>query len=271
MSKRAFIVRFMLITGLVFLYLPLLVLIGFSFNAGKSIAVWSGWSLHWYQALLHNDALLAAAGLSLRLGLISGALSALLGTMAAFALDRFGAFRGRMLLTGLVSGPLVMPEILTGLALLLLYVAMGQVIGWPQDRGMMTLCLAHVSFGMCYVVLVVQARLAGMDRVLEEAAQDLGASPVRVFFTITLPLILPGVISGFLLAFTLSMDDLVISSFVSGPGSSTLPMVVFSKVRLGLDPQINALATLLILMVAMGAGSVFFSSLRQRQSGQDHP
>jgi putrescine transport system permease protein len=257
MKGRSPIIWLSLIAGLVFLYLPMLVLIIYSFNDGKSIAVWSGWSLRWYRTLIENEALLGAAGLSLKLATLSGGIAVVLGTMAACALHRFGAFRGRGMLTALVSGPLVMPEILLGLSLLLLFVTMEQFLGWPAGRGMLTICLAHGTFGLYYVVLVVQARLAGMDHSLEEAAQDLGATPIKVFFTITLPLILPGVISGFLLSFTLSLDDLVIASFVSGPGSSTLPMVVFSKVRLGIDPQINALASLLILAVAIGSGLAF--------------
>jgi len=261
MGKKSFFLAFfsplfprlMLVLGLIFLYMPMVVLIVFSFNKCKSIAVWSGFSIRWYRALLDNQPVLTAAGLSLKLGLLSGAIAAVLGTMVACALSRFGRFSGRKMLTGLVSGPLVMPEILLGLAMLLLFVSMEQYIGWPAGRGFVTMCLAHATFGLCYVVLVVQARLAGMDLSLEEAAQDLGATPAKVFLTITLPLILPGVISGFLLAFTLSLDDLVVSSFVSGPGSTSLPMVVFSKVRLGLDPQINALASILIMLVGLGA------------------
>ena len=253
MQRRGLLLTASLIFGLVFLYTPMLVLIIYSFNESKLVTVWGGWSARWYVELFSNDQLLTAAFLSLKLAAISGFMAAILGTLAAYALDRFGRFAGRRLLGGLISGPLVMPDVLIGLSLLLLFVAMEDLIGWPSGRGATTIVIAHATFGLCYVALVVQARLQGMDRSVEEAAQDLGAPPVKVFFTIPLPLILPGVIAGFLLAFTLSLDDLVIASFVSGPGSSTLPMVVFSKIRLGVDPQVNALATLLILAVTCAA------------------
>jgi putrescine transport system permease protein len=253
MYQRSAFVTAMLTFGLVFLYAPMLVLVVYSFNDSKLVTVWGGWSVRWYAELIRNEQLLDAAWLSVRLAFFSGLLAAFFGTLAAYALDRFGRFRGRTLLSGLISGPLVMPDVLIGLALLLLFVSMEELIGWPAGRGAVTIVIAHATFGLCYVALVVQARLKGMDRSVEEAAQDLGAPPFRVFITITLPLILPGVLAGFLLAFTLSLDDLVIASFVSGPGSSTLPMVVFSKIRLGLDPQVNALATLLIGVVTIVA------------------
>jgi putrescine transport system permease protein len=209
-------------------------------------------TLHWYGELLSNGQILGAAGLSIQIAAISACGAVVLGTLAGVALARFGAFRGRTALLGMTTAPLVMPEVITGLSLLLLFVALGQSIGWPRGRGMLTITLAHITFSMAYVSVVVQSRLAGFDESLEEAAMDLGARPVKVFFRITLPLIAPALISGWLLAFTLSWDDLVISQFVAGPGSSTLPMVVFSKVRLGVSPDVNALATLMVLLVGSG-------------------
>ena len=248
--------------GLAFLYIPIISLVIFSFNSSKLVTVWAGFSTRWYGALFHNDQILDAAGLSVRIGLISAALAVVLGTMVAVALARFGAFRGRALLSALSTAPLVMPEVITGLSLLLLFVALEQAIGWPAGRSAMTIIIAHTTFSMAYVAVVVQSRLAGMDSSIEEAALDLGARPGKVFFVITLPLISPALVSGFLLAFTLSLDDLVISSFVSGPGATTLPMVIYSKVRLGLSPEINALATLMVAIV--GAGVVIAGILMNR-------
>jgi putrescine transport system permease protein len=241
--------------GLVFLYVPILSMIVFSFNNSRLVTVWDSANsptLHWYGELLSNGQILGAAGLSIQIAAISACGAVVLGTLAGVALARFGAFRGRTALLGMTTAPLVMPEVITGLSLLLLFVALGQAIGWPRGRGMLTITLAHITFSMAYVSVVVQSRLAGFDESLEEAAMDLGARPVKVFFRITLPLIAPALISGWLLAFTLSWDDLVISQFVAGPGSSTLPMVVFSKVRLGVSPDVNALATLMVLLVGSG-------------------
>jgi putrescine transport system permease protein len=241
--------------GLAFLYVPILSMIVFSFNNSRLVTVWDSANsptLHWYGELLSNGQILGAAGLSIQIAAISACGAVVLGTLAGVALARFGAFRGRTALLGMTTAPLVMPEVITGLSLLLLFVALGQAIGWPRGRGMLTITLAHITFSMAYVSVVVQSRLAGFDESLEEAAMDLGARPVKVFFRITLPLIAPALISGWLLAFTLSWDDLVISQFVAGPGSSTLPMVVFSKVRLGVSPDVNALATLMVLLVGSG-------------------
>ncbi len=244
-----------LAVGFAFLYVPIGSLILFSFNESKLVTVWSGFSTRWYSALMRNEQILEAAWLSVKIAAISAALAVVLGTLVAVTLTRFGPFRGRALLSGLSTAPLVMPEVITGLSLLLLFVAMEQALGWPAGRGTLTIIIAHTTFALAYVAVVVQSRLIGMDPSIEEAAMDLGAKPAKVFFVVTLPIILPALVSGFLLAFTLSLDDLVIASFVSGPGSTTLPMVIYSKVRLGLSPEINALATLLVLVVAVGVAT----------------
>jgi putrescine transport system permease protein len=215
------------------------------------VTVWGGFSTKWYGELFRNEQVLGAAWLSFKIAAMNATGATVLGTLAGLALARFGRFRGRPLLTGLASAPLVMPEVITGLSLLLLFVAMEQLIGWPQGRGITTITIAHKTFSMAYVTVVVQSRLASLDESLEEAAMDLGARPAKVFFLITLPIVFPAILAGWLLAFTLSWDDLVITSFVTGPGSSTLPVVIFSKVRLGVSPDINALATILILAVAV--------------------
>lgn len=246
------------IAGFLFLYLPIVSLIIFSFNKSKLVTVWGGWSTKWYGELLHDPQILGAAWISLKIGVISATLATVLGTMAAMVLTRFGRVRVRGLLTGMVTAPLVMPEVITGLSLLLLFVAMEALFGWPAGRGFMTIIIAHTTFCMAYVAVVVQSRLVDMDDAIEEAAADLGAKPVRVFFDITLPMIAPALVSGWLLSFTLSLDDLVVASFVSGPGASTLPMVIFSKVRLGVSPDINALATLIVVTVAIGISISWF-------------
>ena len=267
MSRQGRFSRAMLVLGLVFLYLPILSLVVFSFNASRLVTVWDrvhSPTVKWYVELFSNDEVLAAAGLSIRIALIAATVSAALGTMAGMALARFGAFRGRALLAGMTAAPIVMPEVITGLSLLLLFVAMGHAIGWPRGVGALTIALAHITFCMAYVTVVVQSRLVGFDQSLEEAAMDLGARPHVVFRRITLPLILPEVISGWLLAFTLSWDDLVITQFVAGAGSDTLPMVIFSKVRLGVSPDINAVATLMIAAVSLGI--VLYGLWMRRQS-----
>ncbi len=252
MKRDSWFLRLWLAGGLAFLYLPIASLVIYSFNESRLVTVWSGFSTRWYGALLHNRQILDAAWLSVRIGVITATLAVVLGTLAALCLARFGPFRGRALFTGLVTAPLVMPEVIIGLSLLLLFVAMEQVFGWPAGRGMLTIVLAHSTFAMAYVTVVVQSRLVGMDPSIEEAAMDLGARPAKVFLVITLPLIAPALVSGWLLAFTLSLDDLVTTSFVSGPGASTLPMVIYSKVRLGLSPEVNALATLMVAAVSLG-------------------
>ncbi|MBK6660548.1 MAG: ABC transporter permease subunit [Proteobacteria bacterium] len=257
-----------LLAGLAFLYLPIASLIVFSFNEPKLVTVWAGFSTKWYGALLDNRPILDAALLSLKIATLTASLATVLGTLAALCLARFGAFRGRALFSGLVTAPLVMPEVITGLSLLLLFVALEQAIGWPAGRGTLTIVIAHATFAMAYVTVVVQSRLVGMDASIEEAAMDLGARPAKVFLVITLPIIAPALVSGWLLAFTLSLDDLVVSSFVSGPGASTLPMVIYSKVRLGLSPEINALASLMVLVVTVAmivAGVLMTRQERQQQ------
>ena len=259
-----------LVLGFMFLYIPILSLIAYSFNKSKLVTVWGGFSTHWYGALLKNDQILNAAWLSVRIGMVSATLAVILGTLCGLALTRFGPFKGRTLLSGMKSAPLVMPEVITGLSMLLLFVTMEQLIGWPAGRGITTIIIAHVTFTMAFVTVIVQSRLVQLDESIEEAAADLGARPAKVFFVITLPIIAPALLSGWLLAFTLSLDDLVITSFVAGPGSSTLPMVVFSKVRLGVSPDINALATIMISIVAIGvviAG--FWMSRQQRLRDRD--
>jgi putrescine transport system permease protein len=241
-----------LIVGFAFLYIPIASLVVYSFNQSRLVTVWGGFSTKWYGELLRNDQILNAAWLSLKVAATSATVAVALGTLAGMVLARFGPFKGRTLFSGLTTAPLVMPEVITGLSLLLLFVTMEQLIGWPKGRGFTTIVLAHITFTMAFVTVVVQSRLSQMDDSLEEAAMDLGARPSKVFFLITLPIIFPALLSGWLLAFTLSLDDLVITSFVSGPGSSTLPMVVFSTVRRGLSPEINALATIFIGMISLG-------------------
>lgn len=251
--------------GFVFLYAPIASLVFFSFNESKLVTVWGGFSLKWYGELFRNEQILAATWVSLRVATVSATLALIFGTLAAVALVRFRRFVGRTLMTGMVSAPLVMPDIIIGLSLLLLFVAMQTLVGWPAGRGIPTIIIAHTTLGLAYVTVVVQSRLADFDKSLEESAEDLGATPARVFFDITLPIVSPALISGWLLAFTLSLDDLVIASFVSGPGASTLPMVIFSKVRLGVSPDINALATIIIGVVAMG---VVLASLYMHRRGE---
>jgi len=238
--------------GYAFLYIPLISVIIYSFNDSQLVTVWGGFSLRWYQALMESEEVWAAALLSLRIAAVSATLAMALGTVVGLALNRLGSFRGRLLLTGMISAPLVMPEIITGISLLFLYISMADWLGWPASRGAMTITIAHITFSMAYVAVIVRSRLKGMDQSLEEAAMDLGGRPTRVFFDITVPMIAPAMAAGWLLAFTLSLDDLVIASFVSGPGSTTLPMLIFSKVRRGVTPDINALATVIIVLVSVG-------------------
>jgi putrescine transport system permease protein len=255
-----------LFLGFAFLYIPVASLIFYSFNASKLVTVWGGFSTKWYGELLHNQQILGAAWLSLKVATISATVAVILGTLGGLVLARFGPFKGRTLLSGLTTAPLVMPEVITGLSLLLLFVTMEQLIGWPAGRGMTTIVIAHVTLTMAYVTVIVQSRLAQLDDSLEEAAMDLGARPFKVFFLITLPIIAPALMSGWLLAFTLSLDDLVITSFVAGPGSSTLPMVIFSKVRLGVSPDINALATILVTIVSIGVVVAGITMTRQQKA-----
>ncbi len=252
MKRRSTTLFTALCFGYAFLYLPLLSVIVYSFNDSQLVTVWGGFSTRWYGELVRDDQILEAAWLSLRIAFVSASVATVLGTMAGLALARVRRFRGRFLFTGMITAPLVMPEVITGLSLLLLFVFLQRVIGWPADRGPMTITIAHITFAMAYVAVIVQSRLTAMDESLEEAAMDLGGRPFRVLFDITLPVISPAIVSGWLLAFTLSLDDLVIATFVSGPGSNTLPMLIFSKVRLGVTPDVNALASIIILLVSTG-------------------
>lgn len=266
MSKRRFSFTFSVLAfGYAFLYIPLVSVVIYSFNDSRLATVWGGFSTRWYGELLRNEQVLDAAFLSLRIAVVTATLATVFGTMAGMALARFRRFRGRTLFTGMITAPLVMPEVITGLSLLLLFVSLQQLIGWPSQRGFSTITIAHTTFAMAYVTVVVQSRLSAMDVSLEEAAMDLGGRPLRVVFDITLPLIAPAMVAGWLLAFTLSLDDLVIASFVSGPGGSTLPMVIFSKVKLGVTPDINALATLFILIVSLGVVIAWWAGTRSRR------
>lgn len=257
-----------LVFGFAFLYVPILSLIVYSFNKSRLVTVWGGFSTEWYGKLFENEQILSAAWLSLRIAAINATGAVILGTLAGLALARFGKFRGRTLFAAMTTAPLVMPEVITGLSLLVLFVAMEQLFGWPGGRGVTTITIAHMTLTMAYVTVIVQSRLSSMDDSLEEAAMDLGARPAKIFFLITLPIIAPALVSGWLLAFTLSLDDLVIASFVSGPGSSTLPMVIFSKVRLGVSPDINALATVMVLLVALGVVTAGILMARQEKRRQ---
>ncbi len=253
--------------GYAFLYVPLALVIIYSFNDSAIATVWGGFSVRWYAELFRNDQVLEALFLSLRIAFTSATLAMLLGTMAGLALARFRRFRGRTLFSGMITSPMVMPEVITGLSLLLLFVTLQQLTGWPGQRGFTTITIAHTTFSMAYVAIIVQSRLMSMDESLEEAAMDLGGHPLRVVFDITLPLIAPAMVAGWLLAFTLSLDDLVIASFVSGPGASTLPMYIFSKVNLGISPDINALATLIILFISVGVLIAWLIARRRTSTG----
>ncbi len=265
-QRRSFFVLTAMAFGFAFLYVPILSMVVYSFNNSKLVTVWDSANsptIKWYVALLGDTQVLDAAKLSLKIAAMNATGAVILGTLAGLALARFGRFKGRTLLTGLTTAPMVMPEVITGLAMLLLFVAMQSLVGWPEGRGVTTITIAHITFSMAYVTVVIQSRLLTLDESLEEAAMDLGARPAKVFFVITLPIIFPAILSGWLLAFTLSWDDLVITSFVSGPGSTTLPQLIFSKVRLGVNPSINALATVMVLLVAVCI--VFAGIWMQRQ------
>jgi putrescine transport system permease protein len=264
--KQSRLILSVLAFGYAFLYIPLFSVIVYSFNDSNLATVWGGFSTRWYGELFRNEQILGAALLSLRVAATSATLATILGTMAGLILARFGRFRGRTLFSGMITSPLVMPEVITGLSLLLLFVSLQQLVGWPGQRGFSTITIAHTTFAMAYVAVIVRSRLVAMDESLEEAAMDLGCGPLRVLFDITLPLIAPAMLAGWLLSFTMSLDDLVIASFVSGPGASTLPMVIFSKVKLGVTPDINALASLIILVVTTGLLFAWVA-MRKRRPG----
>lgn len=254
MNRRPWLLYTMMAFSYAFLYIPIVSVIVFSFNKSRLVTVWGGFSTQWYGKLFENEQILAAAWRSFLIAATSASFAVVVGTAAGLALARFGRFPGRGLLSLMNSAPLVMPEVMLGLSGLLLFVSLQQLIGWPQ-RGMTTIAMAHITFTACYVTVVVRSRLTQMDVSLEEAAMDLGARPWKVFFLITLPLIAPALAAGWLLAFTLSLDDLVIASFTSGPGASTLPMLVYSKVKLGVTPEINALATLIVVLVMIAVST----------------
>lgn len=259
-----------LLAGFAFLYVPILLLIVYSFNGSRLVTVWSGFSIKWYGELFADQLMMNGVMLSLSIGVMSASMAVVIGTLAAFVLTRIGNFRGQTSFAFLMTAPMVMPEVITGLALLLLFVAMSNMFGWPAQRGAMTIWIAHVTFTAAYVTVIIRSRLQELDRSIEEAAQDLGATPLKVFFLITLPSIAPAIAAGWLLGFTLSVDDLVITSFVSGPNATTLPMVVFSSVRLGVSPKINALATLIILVVSIATfiGWWFMAAAEKRRKAE---
>ncbi|MBJ9974670.1 ABC transporter permease subunit [Pseudomonas sp. S75] len=263
--KRFGFSKLMLVLGLLFIYLPMLILVIYSFNASKLVTVWGGWSVKWYVGLLDNTQLMGSVMRSLEIACYTAVAAVALGTLAAFVLTRVTRFKGRTLFGGLVTAPLVMPEVITGLSLLLLFVAMAQMIGWPQERGIVTIWIAHTTFCAAYVAVVVSARLRELDLSIEEAAMDLGAKPWKVFILITIPMIAPSLAAGAMMSFALSLDDLVLASFVSGPGSTTLPMEVFSAVRLGVKPEINAVASLILLSVSLVTFLVWFFSRRAEE------
>ncbi|CAI3790268.1 Inner membrane ABC transporter permease protein YdcV [Pseudomonas sp. MM227] len=263
--KRFGFSKLILVLGLVFIYAPMLILVIYSFNASRLVTVWGGWSVQWYVGLLDNSQLMGAVMRSLEIACYTAVTAVALGTMAAFVLTRISRFKGRTMFGGLVTAPLVMPEVITGLSLLLLFVAMAQVIGWPQERGIATIWIAHTTFCASYVAVVVSSRLRELDLSIEEAAMDLGARPWKVFFLITIPMIAPSLAAGGMMSFALSLDDLVLASFVSGPGSTTLPMEVFSAVRLGVKPEINAVASLILLAVSLVTFLVWYFGRRAEE------
>jgi putrescine transport system permease protein len=265
-SRRSRFLTFMLILGLAFFYIPMIMLVIYSFNDSKLVPVWGGWSVRWYQVLFESEEVWSAVALSLKIAFINATCATILGTMAGLAMVRFGRFRGRTLFGGLLVAPLVMPEVITGLSLLVMFIALNQLFGWPGERGFTTITIAHITFSLAYVAVTIQARLTGMGETLEEAAADLGAKPFKVLTAITLPRLTPALVSGWLLAFTLSLDDLVIASFVTGPGANTLPILIFSRIRTGLRPDINALATIIILAVAICISIAAILMFRQQRA-----
>jgi len=270
MSNRLswFVIAWMLVV-FTFLYAPIISVVIYSFNDSKLVTVWGGFTYdRWYIALWNDRQIIDAAKLSVLIAAISSTLATIIGTVAGYVLVRFPKFMGRTAFSGMVNAPLVMPEVITGLSMLLLFINMEQIIGWPQGRGLTTVIIAHVTFTLSYIAVVMRSRFLTLDLSLEEAAQDLGARPLKVFFVITVPIVLPAIVSGWLLGFTISLDDLVITSFTNGPGTTTLPQVVFSKVRLGLDPKINALATIIIGIVSIGVIIAMFHMRRQERLRQ---
>ncbi len=265
-GKRSRFLTIMLVLGMAFFYVPMVLLVVYSFNYSKIVPVWGGWSLRWYEVLFQSEEVWMAVSLSLKIAFVNATFATMLGTLAGLAMVRFGRFRGRTLFGGMLVAPLVMPEVITGLSLLVFFISMKQLVGWPEQRGFATITIAHITFSLAYVAVTIQARLTGMGEDLEEAAADLGAKPFKVLTTITIPRLTPALISGWLLAFTLSLDDLVIASFVTGPGANTLPILIFSRIRLGLRPDINALATIMILVIATCVAIAAILMFRQQRA-----
>jgi len=267
MNRRPIFLICVLAFGFAFFYIPILSMIVYSFNGSRLATVWGGFSTKWYVSLFSNAQIGAAFLLSMKIALISATIATILGTMAAIALVRFPKFRGRTLFSGLVNAPLIMPEVITGISALIFFILLAKLIGWPAQRGFATITLAHITFSMVFVTTIVQSRLSQSDRAIEEAAMDLGSKPWQVMWDITLPVISPAILSGWLLAFTISLDDVVITSFTTGPGNTTLPLLIWSKVKLGVTPDINALATITVLVVGLGvviAGIVMARADRRR-------
>ena len=265
-GTRSRFLTIMLTLGLAFFYIPILLLVVYSFNHSKLVPVWGGWSLRWYKELFQSQEVWEAVLLSLQIAVVNATFATALGTLAALAMVRFGRFRGRTLFGGMLVAPLVMPEVITGLSLLVFFITLGELIGWPAQRGFATITIAHITFSMAFVAVTVQARLTGMGQTLEEAAADLGAKPFKVLTAITIPRLTPALVSGWLLSFTLSLDDLVIASFVTGPGSTTLPILIFSRIRLGLRPDINALATIIIIVISICVAIAAILMFRAQQA-----
>jgi putrescine transport system permease protein len=267
-KKRSTFLFSVLCFGMAFLYLPMFVMIFYSFNYSKIVPIWGGFSTRWYAKLFESEQVWDALTLSIEIALVNATFATILGTLAGLAMVRFGKFRGRTLFGGMITAPLVMPEVITGLSLLMLFITLKELIGWPEKRGFTTITIAHITFSMAYVAVIIQSRLAGMGQTLEEAAMDLGAKPFRVLKDITFPMLAPGMMAGWLLSFTLSLDDLVIASFVTGPGSTTLPILIYSRIRTGMKPDINALATIIIVTVAIGvilAAWIIFRQQKQKE------
>ncbi|MBE0555118.1 MAG: ABC transporter permease subunit [Rhodobacteraceae bacterium] len=271
MNRRPVFLISVLCFGFAFFYIPILSMMVYSFNGSRLATVWGGFSTKWYVSLLSNKQVLAALVLSLKIAVVSATCATILGTMAGFVLARFRRFRGRTMFSGLVTAPLIMPEVITGISLLMFFILMANWTGWPGTRGFTTVTLAHITFSMVFVATVVQARVAQADRSIEEAAMDLGARPWQVLRDVTLPTIFPAILSGWLLAFTISLDDVVITSFTTGPGSTTLPLLIWSKVKLGVTPDINALATITVVVVGLGvalAGIIMLRAEKRRLSDE---
>jgi len=269
MKRRPTFLISVMIFGFAFFYIPILSMIVYSFNASRLATVWGGFSTKWYVALFTNDKVIDALILSLKIALVSATIATILGTMSGIVLARYTKFRGRTLFSGLVTAPLIMPEVITGISLLIFFILLGDWIGWPASRGFTTITLAHITFSAVFVTTIVHARMLQADRAIEEAAMDLGSRPWQVMFDITLPVISPAILSGWLLAFTISLDDVVITAFTTGPGSTTLPLLIWSKVKLGVTPDINALATLMVVTVGLGviaAGIIMNRAEKRRQA-----